>query len=191
MRNFRQIVILLAMTMLMCVILAEAGASVVSEGMVITVQEWTLYIRTPDNKPLSFNPYYVFNGTNWVPSGPAKTVFPCLESGERVRVTWTMDVEGKRRVDAIQIISALEGTTSGVVVSSSRNQLVIRPKDEPGTVTMNPRFVLIEGKWVPDPVIVNKLVTLTPKTKVTVRWFWDKEGRKRIAALDIGWPPER
>ncbi|MDI6828301.1 MAG: hypothetical protein QME62_07450 [Armatimonadota bacterium] len=174
MKGLRYVIVMLAVGVLACGMLTEASASIVSEGMVITVQEWTLYIRTPDNKPLSFNPYYVFNGTKWVPTGPAKNVFPCLESGERVRVTWTQDIEG---------------TTCGIVVSSTRTQLVIRPKDEPGTVTMNPRFVLIEGKWVPDPVIANKLATLAPKSKVTVRWFWDKEGRKRIAAIDIGWPP--
>lgn len=156
-----------------------------SEGQVIAVQEWVLYTRTT-NEPMSFSPYWTFDGKVYVPSLPARTVLPALESGERVAVTWTLDErEGRRRIDSIEILSPREGTTKGTVVSSSVSQLVIRPKDEPGTVTLNPQMKKVENRWVPDQEIANKLRTLTKGSRVTVQWRWDDEGRKRIVGLVI------
>lgn len=162
-------------------------ASQTSEGQVVVVQENTLYIRTSTGEPMSFSPYFVYNGRTWVAAKPASTVLPALESGEWVKVEWTMDErERRRRIDSIGILRATTGTTIGTVVSSSASQLVIRPKDKPGTVTMNPGFVQREGRWIPDPAIASKLVNLPKGTVVTVAWSWDQEGRKRITSLALG-----
>jgi len=187
-RSLRSFLVLLAVVSLACGLAAAAWCSEVSEGQVVMVQEWTLYIRTANGLPLSFVPYWVKEGTAWVSARPVRTMLPALESGEVVKVTWTLDTrEGCRRIDGIQVISPLEGTTKGTVVSSSATQLVIRPKDEPGTVTLNPRIVKIGEKWMPDPEISSKLRSLKPKDRVTVRWAWDNEGHKRIASLTPSW----
>jgi hypothetical protein len=53
---------------------------------------------------------------------------------------------------------------------------------------MNPRYVQVEGRWVPEPAIASKLATLAKGTKVTVNWSWEGgEGRKRITGFTIGW----
>ncbi len=152
------------------------------------MSDWTLYIRNSNYEPLSFNPYWVQQGTVWVASRPALTVFPAFESDEMVCVTWTMDErKGRRRVDAIEIVSSKEGTMKAVVASASTTQLVACPKDEPGSVTLNPRYVQVERRWVPEPAIATKLVQLKAGARVTVRWAWDAEGRKRITGLVLGW----
>jgi hypothetical protein len=186
MRLFRTAIILvIAATILVGV--SSAVWSETSSGQVVVVQDWTLYIRTALNKPLSFNPYWVYTGGSWVPVGPGKNYLPALESGEQVTVNWTMDTEGRRRINSIAINSALTGTTKGVVVYTSATQLTIRPKDEPGTVTLHTKWIQIEGRWVPDPEISRKLLALTRGNRVTVGWAWDPEGRKRITGLTTGW----
>ncbi len=175
--------------MVVCIVGAvlPAWSSQTAEGQVVVVQENTLYIRTSTGEPLSFNPYFVNNGQTWVIAKPAATILPALESGEWVKIEWTMDErEHRRRIDGIQILRTTTGTTTGTVVSSVASQLVIRPKDEPGTVTLNPNFVQREGRWVADPNIAPKLVGLAKGTVVTVGWAWDQEGRKRITSLTIG-----
>lgn len=182
-------IVLLIIASIVCTVAATAwAAQVTSEVRVYAVADWTLYGRTASGEPLSFNPYYAQSGTTYAPAGPAKLFFPAVESGETARITWTMDAEGRRRVDAITITSALTGVARGVVYSSASTQLVIRPKDEPGTVTMNPKYVQVEGRWVPEPAVASKLATLAKGTKVTVNWSWEGgEGRKRITGITIGW----
>jgi hypothetical protein len=178
-------IVLLFVAMVVCG--AAAQASQVTDGQVLVVQDGTLFVRTSSGEAMSFNPYWVQKEGRWIPTGPAVNVFPALESGEIVRVTWTLDNEGRRRVDAIQVISEQQGITKGVVASSVRTQLTIRPKDEPGMVTMNPNMVQVERRWIPDPRIADKLAALRPNTRVTVSWSWDKEGRKRITDVVVGW----
>ncbi|MDO8682724.1 MAG: hypothetical protein Q7N50_04510 [Armatimonadota bacterium] len=187
-KSLRSTLILCAIISIIFGVAAASLASEVSEGQVVVVQDWVLFVRTASGEPLSFTPYWVNNGTAWVPSGPGKITLPALESGEMVRVTWSLEErEGRRRIDAIEVISSPEGATKGIVWTSGPGQLVIRPKDEPGTVTMNPPYVRIENRWVPDPEIANKLRMLERGTRVTVEWRWDNEGRKRITGLAIGW----
>ena len=184
----RSFVILLAVMSIACGISSAAWSadSRSSEGQVVVVQEWNLFIRTASGEPLSFTPYRVFDGNAWGPSLPGKTVLPALESGEMVKVMWTLDErEGRRRIDSIQINSPIEGVLRGIAVSSSPVQLVVRPKDEPGTVTLNTNYVQIEKRWVPDPAIARKLANLPKNAKVTVAWKWDQEGRKRIMRLEV------
>ena len=160
----------------------------VTEGQVVSVQSWTLNLRTSANESLSFSPRWVKEGESWLPARPARTILPALEPGEYVRVTWTMDnAENRRRIDSIEVISALEGTLKGTVSSASNSQLVVRPVEKPGTVTLNPRWVQINGKWVPEPSIAEQLRDLPANTKVTVKWAWDPEGRKRINSIALGW----
>lgn len=166
---------------------AWSAQSQSSEGQVVVVQDMTLFVRTSSGEPMSFNPYYVFDGRSYVASRPANTVLPALESGEYVRVAWTWDDrEGRRRIDGIQILRSTIGTTIGYVVSSASSQLVIRPKDEAGTVTLNPNYVKRENKYVVDPGIAARLASLTKNSIVTIGWAWDQEGRKRITSLVVG-----
>lgn len=169
-------------------IVGTAAASQVTEGQVVAVNDWTLFIRTEGNEPVSFNPYWTIINRSSVPSKPAQTILPALESGEIVRVSWTMDqVEGRRRIDGIQIVSSLTGTTRGTVASVSSSQLVIRPKDEPGTIRLNNKYVQVERKFVLDPIIVAQLAQLKKGDRITVGWAWDNEGRKRITKIAPGW----
>lgn len=180
------------MLLLFAVLILGAASSAafaeVTEGQVVSVKDWTLSVRTESNATLSFDPRWVQEGSSWLPARPARTILPALESGEYVRVTWTMDnAENRSRIDSIEVISALEGTLKGVVASSAASQLVVRPVEKPGTVTLNPNWVQINGKWVPEPGISDKLCNLPAGTKVTVRWAWDKEGRKRVTEVTTGW----
>lgn len=176
---------LIAATLAMAA-LAGAVSAEVSEGQVVVVTDWVLYIRTATNEPVSFYPYYV-PGTAQ-PALPSRTVLPALESGEVVRVTWTLDTrDGKRRINRIEILSPLVGVTKGYVNGWSGSYLIIRAKDEPGTVTLNPQLVKSGTRWISDPVIVRKLTALRLRLQVTVTWAWDSEGRKRITGLVLGW----
>lgn len=185
---FRSAIILLAVAAIVLGIAGAATANQVTVGQVVAVQDWTLYVRTSSGEPVSFNPYWEMKERSAVVVGIAKNVLPALASGEVVRVTWTMDErEGRRRIDAIEVISPIQGITKGIVANLGPNQLTIRPKDEPGTVVINPAMVQIERKWVPDPKVVQKLAAIKPGTRVTVSWYWDREGRKRIADVAVGW----
>lgn len=185
---FRSAIIVLAVVCVACGIAAAALASETSVGQVSSVEKWTLTVRTDAGQTLALNPRWVKTGNSWNPARPALTILPALEAGERIRVTWSVDnEEGKRnRIDSIEVISAREGVTKGVVVSRSAQQLVIRVPEKPGTVTLNPRWVQINGKWVPDPEMARKLEGLKESSRVTVQWQWDEEGRKRIVGLSAG-----
>lgn len=180
---------------LLAAVLAAVGGMVVAqgaggtvEGQVLLVQENTLFIRNQAGEPFAFNPMFVQEGNRMAPSRPARTILPALESGEVVSVVWFMDErEEVRRIREIHVVSALEGTTKARVFAVSPGQLVIRPKDEPGTVTLNTRFVQREGKSIPDPAISERMAGLQKGAKVTVRWQWDNEGRKRILGLEPKW----
>ena len=196
MKALSRLVILLLVTM--CIVCgatlpAWSAEGRTAEGMVIAVQEWTLFIRTASGEPMSFVPYWVLVEKSWTPALPARTVLPALESGERVKVMWTLDERegGCRRIDSIGILSPREGTTRGMVMSASTSQLVIRPKDEPGTVTFNVQSRQVEGRWVPDPDALRILRTLGKGARVTVQWRWDDEGRKRIVKLMVDVPVAR
>lgn len=185
MRAFHVILVLTILCACFILPAVALAAGQRSEGQVVVVQDWVLYTRTT-TEPMSFAPYWAFDGKVYTPSLPARTVLPALESGERVAVNWTLDErEGRRRIDSIEVLSDREGTTKGTVVSSSLSALVIRPRDEPGTVTLNPQLKKVENRWVSDPEIANKLRTLTKNSLVTVQWRWDNEGRKRIVGLTI------
>jgi len=111
-------------------------------------------------------------------------MLPALEAGETVRIGWTMDTrENRRRIDAIEVTSPLARSSRGIVVSRSASELVIRPLEKPGSVTLNTRYVQVEGKWVPDPQVSRLLQTLRIGDRITVSWAWGSEGRKRINAI--------
>jgi hypothetical protein len=187
MRGLLRLAVLGVMATCILGTMLPAWSSQTTEGQVVTVQENVLYVRTTAGEPMSFAPYFVFNGSSYVAAKPADTVLPALESGEWVKVMWTLDTrEGWRRIDGISILRTTSGTTVGKVVSTSTTQLVIRPKDEPGTVTLNPSYVKRENRSVPDPEIARKLASLTKNAVVTVGWAWDQEGRKRITSLVLG-----
>jgi len=163
-------------------------ASESTEGIVVSVEKWTLQIRSANGDMLSFNPYWKLQGKVSTPSRPALTMLPALEFGELVRVTWTQDTkEDRKRIDSIEVLSAHEGTTKGTVVTAKSDQLVINPKDKPGAVTLNPSYVRVDKKFVPDPAIARKLAQLKPGAQVTVQWAWDKEDRKRVMGITNGW----
>ncbi len=66
----------------------------------------------------------------------------------------------------------------------TRDGVRIAPTPEkPGTVTLNTKYVQVEGKWVPDPQISRLIASLKAGDKLTVQWAWDQEGRKRIIAV--------
>lgn len=170
-------------------IMLPAWSSQFTECQIVTIQENTLFARTVTGEARSFAPYWISSAGAWVMAKPANTILPALESGEWVKIAWTLDTrEGCRRIDGITILRATTGTTVGRVVSASATQLVIMPKDKPGTVTLNTRYVIRAGKSVPDPEIAGRLALLTRNAVVTVGWAWDAEGRKRITSLALGAP---
>lgn len=182
-RTIRSTTIALALTALLCMLTSAAWANQ-SEGQVLGVKDWTLTIKTASGEELSFNPYWVKEGNSFQPGKPSRTVLPALEQGERLRVTWTADErEKRRRIDGIDILSPKDGRTQGVVISASKTELVIRPKEKTGRVTLNTKYVQVEGKWVPDPAISETLAKLTKEARVEVKWHWDQEGRKRIDGI--------
>lgn len=161
-----------------------ALASQVVDGQVVKVDKWVLTVRTQSGETLELCPRWVQEGGSWQPARPARTILPALEAGEMVRVSWTMDErENRRRIDTIEVTSAREGTLKGTVVSATASELVVKPIEKPGTVRLNTRWVQIEGKWVPDPQISRVISSLRAGDKLTVRWAWDEEGRKRIVAV--------
>jgi hypothetical protein len=86
------------------------------------------------------------------------------------------------------VISAPNGVLKGTVVSASASQLVVKPNDAPGTVTLNPMWIQRDGKWVPDPEYASRVEQLKPKARVTVQWQWNEEARKRINSITIDTP---
>lgn len=168
-------------------------ASEVAEGQVVSVGNCVLgtgvihqvlTIRTQSNEQMEFAPRLVHEGDSWLAARPARTMLPALEAGETVRITWTMDTkENRRRIDTIEVTSPLERNSRGAVVSRSASELVIRPVEKPGAVTLNTKWVQVQGKWLPDPEISRIILGLKAGDKATINWAWDKEGRKRILAI--------
>jgi|GEM_PF-2348058 len=163
---------------------AAALASQTIEGQVVKADNWVLTVRTQAGETVTLSPKWVQEGSSWQPARPARTILPALEAGEMVRVSWSVDEkEHRNRIETIEVISPLSGTLKGTVVRSAANELVVKPIEKPGTVTLNTKFVQVEGKWVPDPQISRVIQTLKAGDKVTVEWAWDQEGRKRIIAV--------
>lgn len=184
----RAAVAVMAMALLTGFICGVANASQTTEGQVVSVKDWVLTVGTASNESIAFSPYWVREGTSSMPGRPARTILPALEAGETVRVTWTLDErEHRNRIDNIEVISPREGTTKAVVGRRAANELVVRVPEKPGTVTMNTKFVQVEGKWVPDPEVSRRILSFKEGAKVTIDWAWDKEGRKRIVAITEGW----
>lgn len=182
------VVTAIAVALLVGIVGGIVCAAQVSEGQVVVVADWVLTIKTQSGESVAFTPRWVQENKAWLPGRPVRNFLAALEPGETVRVTWTADEkENRRRIDTIEVTSALRGTTKGIVVRTAANELVIKPQEKPGTVTFNTKFVQVDGKWVPDPDISPGLLALKPGAKITVNWEWDKEGRKRIHAVREGW----
>ena len=171
-------------TMLLLFVAGLACANEVTEGTVVSVANWLLTIKPQSGENVAFSPRWVQERGKWMPARPARTMLPALEAGETVRITWTMDTrENRRRIDSIEITSPIARSSRGTIVTRSANELVIRPLEKPGTVTLDTKWVQIEGKWVPDPQISRALQSLKPGDKATINWAWDQEGRKRILEI--------
>lgn len=175
---------IVVLTVILVMVGGMVCASEVSEGQVVSVSNRILTVRVASGEAMAFSPTWTKERGSWVPTRPARTILPALEAGETVRVTWTMDAkESRRRIDTIEVTSPIQRNSRGTVVSRSRSELVIRPLEKPGTVTMNTKMVQVEDKCVPDPEISRMIQSLKAGDKATINWAWDKEGRKRILGV--------
>lgn len=172
---------------LMLLLILVAGgvwSAEITEGQVIRVDRLVLTVKAVSGELLTFSPRFVSEHGHWVPARPARTIIPALESGEAVRIVWEIDTrENRRRIIDIDVTSPREGTSRGTVVQRNAWSLVIRVAEKPGTVTLNTKWVRVDGKWVPDSSISKAIQALKTGDRLTVRWAWDQEGRKRILSV--------
>lgn len=170
----------------------EEGAA---KGTVVTVGEDRVIVQKDEGGQVTFEVANVKREDQWVKNEDQLAFIKTLKQGDKVEVEWGKDHTGHSFIRSIHKIAApdtaageirKEGRARGTVITTSGERLVIQ-KAEGGQMTLEPKWVQVEGKWGRDQEQIAFFRSLKQGDQIEANWRLD-EGTHfcvtRIAKLD-------